>query len=219
MADGDDAPTSARSTGPEKGSGRPGRLARLLRWRPRFSLRSLLLLVMLAGCGTALWLHRCPWRVAFIMEHDVPIGFSLDERYVIAYRKGETGMKTRWSLETGASDGEFKGENFYGATMWSKSGRQIDFDDGSASVVNVEAGAETPLTGAEMDWAGLSESGRWAVVWRSNAPSEIWRLYRPEKRWGILLMQEFWLTVAFAGVFVWSVWRDRKALRKREAEG
>jgi len=38
------------------------------------------------------------------------------------------------------------------------------------------------------------------------------RRRRPEPWWGVFYLWEFWLTAAFAGVFVWSVWRDRRAL-------
>jgi len=31
--------------------------------------------------------------------------------------------------------------------------------------------------------------------------------------WGVFWLWEFWLTAVFAGVFVWSVWRDRRTLR------
>ena len=36
-----------------------GLLAKLI---PRYSLRTLMLFVMLAGCVIALWMHRHPWR-------------------------------------------------------------------------------------------------------------------------------------------------------------
>ena len=39
------------------------------------------------------------------------------------------------------------------------------------------------------------------------------RRRRPEWWWGIFWLWEFWLTVVFAGLFVWSVVRDRRALR------
>jgi len=45
----------------------------------------------------------------------------------------------------------------------------------------------------------------------------IWRRRRPEWWWGMFYLWEFWLTVVLAGVFTWSVWRDRKALREQVA--
>jgi len=44
------------------------------------------------------------------------------------------------------------------------------------------------------------------------AEGGIWRHRRPEYWWGLAWLPEFWLTVLFAGAFVWSVWRDRRVL-------
>ncbi len=43
----------------------------------------------------------------------------------------------------------------------------------------------------------------------------IFRRRRPEWWWGVAWLPEFWLTVVFAGLFVWSVVRDRRSLRKK----
>ncbi len=37
--------------------------------------------------------------------------------------------------------------------------------------------------------------------------------HHPEWWWGVFWLPEFWLTVAFAGLFVRSVWRDKRSLR------
>jgi len=50
-------------------------------------------------------------------------------------------------------------------------------------------------------------------TWRGSTAS-IFRRQRPEQWWGVFWLWEFWLTVVFAGVFVWSVWRDRRALQR-----
>ncbi len=42
-----------------------------------------------------------------------------------------------------------------------------------------------------------------------------WRRIRPHQWYGIFYLWEFWLTAAFAGLFVWSVVRDRRNLRKK----
>jgi len=44
----------------------------------------------------------------------------------------------------------------------------------------------------------------------------VWRR-RPDWWRGVFYLWELWLTVAFAALFVWSVWRDRKALRRSAA--
>jgi len=45
----------------------------------------------------------------------------------------------------------------------------------------------------------------------------VFRRAYPEWWWGVFYLWEFWLTVALAGVFAWSVWRDRKFLRRSAA--
>ncbi len=46
----------------------------------------------------------------------------------------------------------------------------------------------------------------------------VFRRTRPEWWWGVFYLWEFWLTAAFAGLFVWSVVRDRKGLRGKEGD-
>ncbi len=41
---------------------------------------------------------------------------------------------------------------------------------------------------------------------------EVWKMRRPPWWWGIFYLWELWLAAAFAGLFAWSVWRDRKGL-------
>ncbi len=41
----------------------------------------------------------------------------------------------------------------------------------------------------------------------------IWERRRPEWWWGVFYLPEMWLTAVFAGMFVWSVVRDRRSLK------
>jgi len=61
--------------------------------------------------------------------------------------------------------------------------------------------------------AEFSPDGRAIVTHSSVGDVRVWRRRRPEWWWGVFWLWEFWLTVAFAGVFVWSVVRDRKLLK------
>ncbi len=67
-------------------------------------------------------------------------------------------------------------------------------------------------------WGGLSAKASFldddTVVVGSGA-SEFWRR-RPEWWWGVFWLWEFWLTVAFAGLFIWSVVRDRQSRKRRD---
>jgi len=42
----------------------------------------------------------------------------------------------------------------------------------------------------------------------------VYRRRRPEWWWGIFYLKEFWLTVAFAGLLVWSVMRDKGTVNR-----
>jgi len=42
----------------------------------------------------------------------------------------------------------------------------------------------------------------------------IWRRTRPEWWWWMFYLREFWLTAVFAGLFIWSVIRDRRRLAR-----
>ncbi len=57
-----------------------------MRWRPKFSLLSLLLLSLLSGGVFALYWHRAPWFVAYTL-HDIPpdspVAFSADGRLAL----------------------------------------------------------------------------------------------------------------------------------------
>jgi len=49
------------------------------------------------------------------------------------------------------------------------------------------------------------------------APMSVYRRRRPEWWWGVFWLWEFWLTVAFAALLVWSILRDRKHFRVASA--
>ncbi len=62
----------------------------------------------------------------------------------------------------------------------------------------------------------FSADGRMLAV-GANGSVCVFRRRRPEWWWGVFYLWELWLTAAFAGLFVWSVARDRRALRERKA--
>lgn len=43
---------------------------------------------------------------------------------------------------------------------------------------------------------------------------QVWSRRRPEAWWGIAWLPEFWLSVVFAGLLVWSIRRDRRDLKR-----
>ncbi len=63
--------------------------------------------------------------------------------------------------------------------------------------------------------ARFSPDGEKIVTATNLGDIRVWRRRRPEWWWGVFYLPEFWLTAAFAGLFVWSVVRDRRSLRKK----
>ena len=58
----------------------------------------------------------------------------------------------------------------------------------------------------------FSSDGERLLVW--DGFLGIWQRHRPEWWWGVFWLREFWLTAAFAAIFVWSVVRDRRRLAR-----
>jgi len=87
-------------------------------------------------------------------------------------------------------------------------------DSDNARVWSAESGellAETPATWRQyVDAVVFSPDDRRLLV--RGASALVWLRRRPEYWWGVAWLAEFWLTVVFAGAFVWSVWRDRRTL-------
>ena len=60
----------------------------------------------------------------------------------------------------------------------------------------------------------FSPDGERLVTGGSESRCLVWRRRRPEWWWGVFWLREFWLTAAFAAIFVWSVVRDRRRLAR-----
>ena len=67
--------------------------------------------------------------------------------------------------------------------------------------------------GGQVTHAAFSPDGERVVTASHDKTARIWKRRRPEWWWGIFWLIEFWFTVVFAGLLVWSVWRDRKTFR------
>ena len=59
----------------------------------------------------------------------------------------------------------------------------------------------------------IAPDGERLVFIEAGRRARFCRRRHPEWWWGVFWLWEFWLTAAFAGVFVWSVWRDRRTLK------
>ncbi|MCY3022137.1 MAG: hypothetical protein NTW87_24255, partial [Planctomycetota bacterium] len=64
-------------------------------------------------------------------------------------------------------------------------------------------------SGARLGAAIMSRDGdRLAAPYRGNLL--LWRRVRPEWWWGVAWLPAFWVMVAFASAFLWSVWEERR---------
>ena len=68
------------------------------------------------------------------------------------------------------------------------------------------------VSDARFETVRYSPDGDRMVVAGANGRLQVFSKRRPEWWWGIFWLWEFWLTVAFAALFIWSVLRDRRSL-------
>jgi len=204
---------------------------RLRRIIPRFSLRTLVLFLLLVTAGMGLWFRRQPsWEVARIVEMpkeppEAPgeseesylletAAFSRDGRAVICTAHG--GGAFAWGVSTGRRlsvlpemappvqrlpDGRSIMDSEFGLLVFAP-------DLGEAAFVELLL-RSTPFYGN----VSFSPDGNW-IVGANSLEVVIFRRRRPERWWGVFWLWEFWLTAAFAAIFVWSVVRDRRRLAR-----
>ena len=60
----------------------------------------------------------------------------------------------------------------------------------------------------------LSPDGERIVTASKDNTAYLWDRRRPEWWWGVAWLSEFWLTVVLAGALGWSLWNDRKRLKR-----
>ena len=232
---------------------------RLCRIIPRFSLRTLVVFLLLVTSGVGVWHERkSQWKIG---EIDAPEGevafvdysdnrgvlkiFVTHELRALRTAKGISefdGATVGWTqyiylVRSGELEGSYNHldrpeiRHLPPFSRW----RQRIFTDGT--VINYFIAGKTRLDlevrhveiwpgddlPADRTLApihhriGRIDSGPeslWRVEIWQDAPITVWR-QRPW--WGVFYLWEFWLTGLFAGVFVWSVARDRGMLGKLEA--
>jgi len=209
-----------------------GRLRQLI---PRFSLRTLVVFLLLVTSGVGLWWRRGAWRLqteffAFLPTH---IQFSSDGKLVRVECPGDTDFtggpsRSVWDATTGEclqwqNVNEVRSTERHEDTSPDGSRHCFYMRDGMlGDVVVADRASSTVL--AVLSWGGMapthvlfSPDGGAVLLADDWGQVIIYRRRRPEWWWGVLWLWEFWLTVALAALFVWSVWRDRKALRKEAA--
>lgn len=166
---------------------------------PRFSLRTLAIFTLLCTSGFGLWWHWGPWVLDKDFNTDDAKGWrrtvSPDGAKVVALSgRDDSLVVIHENRSHGRVLARFRAPN--GHKMFGA----IFSPDGSRIMTESVVYAPDYLTTNRL----LEREVR------------IYRRRRPEWWWGVFYLWEFWLTAAFAGLFVWSVWRDRKALAKAD---
>ncbi len=95
--------------------------------------------------------------------------------------------------------------------------REIHDNEDSVSIHEVTTGELLQIIDIAPGTVQFAPDGRGVITSFRDGKILFYRRRRPEWWWGVFWLKEFWATALFAGVFVWSVVRDRKALRGQVA--
>ena len=205
------------------------------RFRLRYSLRSLLIFMLLCSAALALWRDWTPWQVEHVLRsHEGDIyaaAFSPDGRRIVTASKDGTARV--WDVETGRELHALKGRHDSIKTAarntndpmvtispfaFSPDGsRFVMAPGGTARVINSETRRELYVMEGHGGWVlcvAFSPDGRRIVIASADDTVRVWRRVRPEWRWGVFWLPQFWFTVLFAVGFVWSLRRDYKRLMR-----
>ncbi len=208
-----------------------------MKWRPKFSLRTLLIFTLLCTSGVGLWSRWEPaWARAWQFRIDPDEGmdgtgsppyfvqFSPDGANVIAISESNVERTfDAWTGELLRSRGEaglVLRPYVFGYDVSRDGRRSLESMMNGYGVLIRDLRTQDELATLDVAKAldaSFSPDDQRIVVGILSGEIHVFGRRRPEWWWGVFYLWEFWLTVAFAGLFVWSVWRDRRALGKQEA--
>jgi len=164
--------------------------------RVRFSLRSLVLLVLLMAAGLGLWWRWEPWILVSELDPlDPRAQDHVTTRAPDMKRVFERGAHLQDKFVILASNNRvlFRfGRHYYGGGFVTDDQLRLD-------------------TGFEM----IIDPGRSGIV-QPEPPERVeeWRRRRPEWWWGVAWLPEFWLTLVFGAGLAWSLVGDRRRFRE-----
>ena len=208
--------------------------------RPRFSLRTLAIFLLLVTAGMGLWFHWGAWvlQSVFVLPAEtVYIGFSEDsaELWVDLEKKAPDGsVERRWREARDPWTGEESGSGPHafddpGSRLYEvlpDDSREValmtSHDAGGNVVFQIglcDKASDTEIAffsdGVAFESTfGLSPDANWVAVLVGDT-ARIWRRRRPEWWWGVFYLKELWATALFAVLFVRSILRDRRMLAAR----
>jgi hypothetical protein len=163
-----------------------GFAGRKRRWF-RFSLRTLVVAVLLAGSGMGLWWRWEPWYL------DVPASSRISAQPPARVRNGG------WLSST--TPDRVRCVKLNGTICG------YPYDEPLFHLFRDDRALGTPL--------GFLDNDTILFCAKANSDGLPYRIYtrrRPERWWGVAWLPEFWLTLLFAPALAWSVWRDRRTL-------
>ena len=184
--------------------------------RFRFSLRSLILLVAIAGSGYGLWIKWEPWTFSYEAKRgygeDWLAIFSNDGRYLIV-----TDMNASGNFVFDAETGRFKGKNVGGSgkSIFTCGSRHLEYPVGDVVKIRDRLSKEviyrilphhSPIyTSFSPDCHRIAVTCAKSVV--------VYRRRRPEYWWGVAWLPEFWLTLVLTTALLWSLRQNRLNLK------
>jgi len=179
-------------------------------WRPRYSLRTLVVFLLLVTSGMGLWWHWEPWvRTAAFRRKSPVIRMGFSDEGALKTVEGKPHMvlgPPEIKIGGGAA-----GERCL-----------LVSDDGELWVI-CEPGGRPAVMLAMLDFdlwevIAVAMSRDESLVAISTLAGEVraYRRRRPEWWWGVFYLWEFWLTAAFGVMLLWSIWRDGRVLRSAD---
>ena len=158
------------------------------RWLPRYSLRTLLLFVLLVNSACLLWVHWAPWEIALVIRDSrqprqlMFVAWSDDGKRL--YGLDLKGNIEAWNSETG----EHLGPAVFPKNKWIGTGSEYRVDGkrlvyviGSRLTLSVRDGAATfRFNDDDVIDAEFSPDGNRIALGNGNRV-EVWRYVRPEQ--------------------------------------
>ena len=229
------------------------------RWFPRlrFSLRTLVIAVLLVGSAGGLWWRWEPWAEKWqLPSFAVSAAFSPNAKFVAAvtgkvwvsqerapelllldvytgavYRRfNEKLSSTDWvmpgiyfsaeSSEVGFVSYINNGSALGVHSWYAQTGEKLSCVLSPESLPHLRkcGGPEAWTSGEEWSYCEKTPDGEHMLSLKGGR-LRVLSARRPEYWWGLAWLPEFWLTHLLALGFIWSLWRDRRDLRKRSTTG
>jgi hypothetical protein len=153
--------------------------------RLRFSLRTLVIFVLLCGSGFGLWYKWEPWYLDSKASAEIS---AMPPLWLLAH--DERPLAPDDVRLTDGFDRAIRDRQGRLLFQFKKDSERFTFPLGF-------------LNDDTVVFSGVGDDLRTFFVYHRR---------RPEWWWGVAWLPEFWATLVFAGAFGWSAWRDRRTM-------